>query len=152
MFDLWRHPEVCAHAGPCVDSSGHPISLPASSPRESDRLLQYWLDRARSGNGFRWAVVVASEERFAGAVGFNSLGACAEYAYHLVPRFWGVGLATEASRMAIGWARSEGAQSVELFIPPANDRSVALAQRLGFERSTPARAGAERFLLAGRAA
>lgn len=135
MFELWRDPRVCEHAGPAVDSSGRAIDLPAASRAESDRLLQFWLDRSSAGTGFRWAVVRSGEEDFIGAVGFNVLGACAEYAYHFVPRSWGAGLATEASRLALSWCFASGSESIEAFIEPANAMSIRLAVRLGFERS-----------------
>jgi RimJ/RimL family protein N-acetyltransferase len=135
MFELWRQAEVCEHAGPAFDSSGEQIGLPAGSRRESDRLLRYWLARARDETGFRWAVALSPRSDFIGAVGFNALGSCAEYAYHFVPRYWGAGLATEASRLALSWCFSSGAESVEAFISAANERSIRLAMRLGFEES-----------------
>ena len=133
MFELWRDPAVCEHSGPALDSRGQPIRLPAASHRDSDRLLEYWLDRARDRTGLRWAVVLADRSEFAGAVGFNSLGACSEYAYHFVPRFWGDGLASEASHVALSWSFSSGSESIEVFIDAANIRSVRLAERLGFK-------------------
>ncbi len=136
MFSLWREPEVCRHSGPAVDAEARPIDLPAASADESNRLIDFWLDRARSGSGFRWAVIHRDEDCFTGAVGFNALGECAEYAYHFVPRFWGAGLAAEASRLAFWWAASTGVSSIEAFIEAGNERSIRLAERLGF-RATP---------------
>jgi ribosomal-protein-alanine N-acetyltransferase len=147
MFELWSQPEVCKHSGPAVDSSGRAIELPARAPSESDRLLEYWLDRARAGTGFRWAVVLQDRAEFVGAVGFNALGACCEYAYHLVPRFWGAGLASEASRIAADWAFSHGAESVEAFVEPANPRSVRLVERLGYRRIHQRPEGLTRYIL-----
>jgi RimJ/RimL family protein N-acetyltransferase len=147
MFDLWREPAVCEHSGPAVDSAGLAIPLPAESRSESDRLLHFWLDRARAGTAFRWAVVLREQGAFAGAVGFNTLGACSEYAYHFVPRFWGRGLAAEASRLAVAWAFARGAASIESFIEPANVASIRLAERLGFRPSCTPDAGAPRYLL-----
>lgn len=146
MFELWRRPEVCEHSGPAVDSKGEEICLPASSPSESDRLLRYWIDRARAGTGFRWAAVLRASSRFVGAVGFNSLGPCAEYAYHFIPRYWGAGLASEASRIALSWAFSTGSESVEAFIEPLNSESIRLAERLGFERSHQPEHGPARYV------
>lgn len=132
MFELWSHAEVCRYSGPAVDAAGLPIDLPARSRSDSDRLLEFWLDRAASGTGFRWAARFGDDDEFAGAVGFNALGPCSEYAYHFVPRFWGRGLAAEASRLAIDWAFAGGAESIECFIEPANLASRRLAERLGF--------------------
>ena len=105
MFALWSEATVCEYAGPSRDSTGCSIDLPARSRSESNRLLHYWIERAEAGTGFRWAVILNDNPEFAGAIGFNALGPCSEYAYHLVPRFWGAGLATEASRLALSSVR-----------------------------------------------
>ncbi len=147
MFELWRQPEVCEHSGPAVDSQGQNVHLPARSPRDSDRLLRYWIDRCRAGTGFRWAAVLHTPSRFVGAVGFNSLSACSEYAYHFVPKYWGAGLAREASLIALSWSFSVGSESVEAFIEPANSRSVRLAKRLGFERADHPTGGPVRYVV-----
>jgi len=146
MFELWRQPEVCEHSGTAVDSEGEEIRLPTSSPSDSDRLLQYWIERSRAGTGFRWAAVLEASSRFVGAVGFNSLGACSEYAYHFIPSYWGEGLASEASRIALSWAFSTGSESVEAFIEPLNRESLRLAERLGFERSHQPESGPARYV------
>lgn len=135
MFALWSDAKVCVHSGPATDSAGLSIALPAKTRHDSDRLLEFWLDRARQGTGFRWAVVLRDRDEFAGAVGFNSLGGCSEYAYHIVPRFWGLGLAGEASGVALAWSFAGGAELVECFIEPANVASIRLVERLGFQRA-----------------
>ena len=134
MFALWKEFAVCEHSGPGVDSRGRPITLPARTHHDSDRLLEYWLERAAEGTGFRWAVILEAQQAFVGAIGFNSLGPCSEFAYHFVPRFWGVGLATEGSRLALTWSFSREAEQIEFFIEAANTRSVHLATRLGFTK------------------
>jgi RimJ/RimL family protein N-acetyltransferase len=147
MFALWSEASVCAHAGPAVDAAGVAIELPARSRSESDRLLEFWLDRARSGTGLRWAVILREGGEFTGAVGFNSLGTCSEYAYHFVPRFWGLGIAAEASRIALDWGFSRGADSITCFIEHENAASTRLARRLGFEPQDTASTETPRFLL-----
>jgi RimJ/RimL family protein N-acetyltransferase len=117
MFELWSQPEVCKHSGPAVDSSGRAIELPARAPSESDRLLEYWLDRARAGTGFRWAVVLQDRAEFVGA------------------------------RIAADWAFSHGAESVEAFVEPANPRSVRLVERLGYRRIHQRPEGPSRYVL-----
>ena len=52
MFDLWCEPAVCEYAGPSVDAAGQPIELPARTRLESDRLLQYWLERSQESPAF----------------------------------------------------------------------------------------------------
>jgi len=147
MFELWREPAVCEHSRSAIDASGAAIDLPATSPAESDRLLEYWLERARAGTGFRWAVLARDGGDFIGAVGYNSLGSRAEFAYHLIPRNWGSGLATEASLAALAWAFSTGTEFIECHIDPANARSIALVRRLEFSESKKHEAGTIRFVL-----
>jgi len=146
MFALWREPAVCEYSGPAIDAKGRLLELPAASSATSDRLLEFWLDRAQMGTGFRWAVMLEERSAFIGAVGFNSLGACAEYAYHFNPRYWGAGLATEASRIALSWRFAEGSESVEAFIEDANAPSIRLAERLGF-RVVSGAEGLSRYVL-----
>ena len=147
MFELWSRPEVCEHSGPALDSAGCPIALPAGSSQESDRLIQFWLDRAAAGTGFRWAVEHNADGRFLGAVGFNQLGRLSEYAVHFVPRFWGAGFASEASRLALSWLRAAGCEQVEAFIEPLNQPSIRLFERLGFESAGAGADGTIRFVL-----
>jgi ribosomal-protein-alanine N-acetyltransferase len=147
MYDLWSQAQVCEHSGPATDSAGLAIPLPAASRSESDRLLHFWLDRARAGTGFRWAVMLREEDAFAGAVGFNALGPSSEYAYHFVPRFWKRGLAAEASRLAVAWAFGRGAESIESFIERENVASIRLAERLGFRPDEAATSEVPRYLL-----
>jgi RimJ/RimL family protein N-acetyltransferase len=147
MFALWRQPEVCEYAGGAVDTNGLPIELPAATQAASDRLLQFWLDRASAGTGFRWAVVAHAEPEFIGAVGFNALGPTAEYAYHVSVPHWGQGLASEASRLALAWVFSSGTESVDAYVLEANVRSAALAKRLGFRASGTDAEGLRRWVL-----
>ena len=130
MFRLWKEEAVCRYSGNALDSEGCEILLPAQSPDDSDRLIEFWLARAQAGSGFRWAL--SHEGEFVGAVGFNALGACAEYAYHLHPDAWGAGLAMEASGLALSWVFARGAEAAEAFIEPANGASIRLVERLGF--------------------
>jgi RimJ/RimL family protein N-acetyltransferase len=148
MFDLWREPRVCEYAGEALDTHGQAIALPVESRDDSDRLLQFWLDRARGSSGFRWAVLLRSDNAFVGAVGFNSVGPAAEFAYHFVPSYWGRGLATEASRAAIEWAFSHGASSITCNIEPENSRSIRLASALRFAPTSTQEGGAQVYSLA----
>ena len=156
MFALWSAPEVCAHSGRAFDLHGAEIPLPAQSARDSDRIIAFFQAMQASGTGCRWAMrslVVdapggAVAGAFAGAVGFNALGACAELAYHLHPRFWGNGLMQEACGAALAWVCArEGTQQVEAFIEQDNLASARLAQRLGFLPAQSVKDGAQRYVL-----
>jgi RimJ/RimL family protein N-acetyltransferase len=151
MFALWSAPEVCLHSGPASDSAGLAIPLPASRASDSDRLLGFWLDRAQQGTGFRWAVMAKQDDAFVGAVGFNALGECAEYAYHFLPDDWGKGYAAEAARLALGWVFEYGARNVEAFITSENARSIRLVERLGFTLAETEADPLPRWVLAGSA-
>jgi ribosomal-protein-alanine N-acetyltransferase len=147
MFELWSHPEVCRYSGDARDFEGRSIALPAASTRDSDRIIDFFVRSADSGTAFRWAVVMTSGQ-FIGTAGFNSLGARAEYAYHLHPDFWGKGLMSEASRMALGWLRTRAdCSEAEAFIEPENRASIRFALRLGFRATGEVGNGTDRYAL-----
>ena len=76
----------------------------------------------------------------------DSLGRCAEYAYHLLPRYWHLGLMSEATRAAFEWVREIGCVELEAFIDLANTASVRFAERNGLLRSGESANGAARFV------
>ena len=82
---MWSSPEVCRYSGPAMDLSSRPIRLPAESPTDSDKILEFFLSRKQDGTGFRWALISLDSGSFVGAVGFNSLGEVCELAYHMDP-------------------------------------------------------------------
>ena len=127
---------------------GQPIRLPAVTPPDSDKIIDFFLHGAARGERFRWAVLTKAERRFIGAVGFNALGACSEIAFHLHPAFWGHGYVAEASLAGLQWLRSEpDRERVEAFIAPANVRSIKLATRLGLRATGDAVNGADRYAM-----
>eukprot|EP01035_Chromulina_nebulosa_P014251 gene14251-18874_t len=97
MFALWSQDEVCRYSGAAEDADGLPINLPAASPADSDRILDFFVRRAGAGLGFRWAMITETDEVFIGALGFNHLGTCPELAWHMIPATWGRGFMTEAA-------------------------------------------------------
>jgi ribosomal-protein-alanine N-acetyltransferase len=134
MFLLWSRSEVCRYSGPAVDRAGDPIRLPAESPADSDKIIDFFEEAALAGAGFRWAVIDRASHAFLGAVGFNRLDPTAELAFHLRPEFWGRGFMREAAEAALDWlAVSRPGVAAEAFIEPGNTASVALARRLGFQ-------------------
>jgi ribosomal-protein-alanine N-acetyltransferase len=146
MFDLWSREEVCRHSGPAYDYAHRSIPLPARSPADSDKVIDFFVRSAAEGTRFRWALLTRADGLFVGAAGFNTLRRCSEYAYHLDPRFWGQGLMTEASLMAMAWlAGRPGCTQVEAFIDPANLASIRLATRLGLRPTGESEDGAGRY-------
>lgn len=149
MFELWSRQEVCRYSGPAYDYEQRPIPLPARTPADSDRIIDFFVRSAADGARFRWALLTRAAGRFVGAAGFNTLRRCSEYAYHLHPRWWGEGLMTEASLSALGWlADRPGCTQVEAFIEPANLASIRLAARLGLSPTGETEDGAARYAAA----
>src|SRR3990167_2325866 len=103
MFALWSRPEVCEFSGGASDIEGRPIRLPAQTPDDSDKIIDFFAHGAARGARFRWAMLTRDDRTFVGAIGFNALGACSELAYHLRPDYWGQGLMTEAAVVAVSW-------------------------------------------------
>lgn len=145
MFAMWSREEVCRHSGPADDADGQPIPLPATSPADSDRIVDFFARRAAAGLGLRWAMITAADGRFAGAIGFNNLTPCAELAYHQSPEFWGQGLMAEAARRVMAWAAETGAREAEAFIEPGNTSSIRLATGLGFRPTGESSGTAARY-------
>jgi ribosomal-protein-alanine N-acetyltransferase len=147
MFELWSNEEVCRYSGAMIDAAGHSISSPVLTIQDSDRILDYWLRARQAGVGFRWALVSRETGSFLGTAGFNTLGTCSEYAYHLHPSEWGRGLMSETTVAALEWASSqESCAEVEAFIDRGNDRSIALVLRNGFEWRAHGTDGTDRYV------
>lgn len=147
MYALWSDAAVCEYSGTVTDYDRVVITMPAASAAESDRIIDFWLRAAADGWGFRWAVILEDGDAFAGSVGFNSLGATSEIAYHLLPAFWGQGIMSEASQAAIAWRRDRSPAAIEAFVDPANAPSIALAERLGLVATDELSEGARRYVM-----
>ncbi len=146
MFELWSCPEIGEFSGPVTDADGNAIQMPATTIRDSDRLIEFWIKAQDAGWGFRWAVLQGDKEAFVGHVGFNSLGECSEIAYHLHPNHWGQGLMSEAAHAALEWRRDfDGCREFEAFIEPENLPSIVLVERLGFQATENFSDGARRY-------
>ena len=145
MFQLWSDPDVCRFSGIVRDHQGRIIPMPTATRSESDRIIDFWQHAAEDGWGYRWAVMMSATEAFTGIVGFNSVTACAELAYHLLPGYWGKGIMSEACRAAIDWQQASGTTELEAFVEPENTASVVLAERLGLTPTDEYTAGARRF-------
>ncbi len=134
MYDLWADASVCKYSGPVTDYRGNVIDTPVASHNESDLIIDFWQRAVADGWGLRWAILSLDEDdAFIGTVGFNSLTACTEIAFHLLPQHRGQGFMTEASEAAIDWRRGIGATEIEAFIEPENISAIALARRLGMK-------------------
>ncbi len=147
VFALWSNAEVCRYSGEAHDWAGRPIALPARSSLDSDKILDFFMRRAAEGSGVRWAVISKQTDRLIGAVGFNAITPTAELAYHFHPDHWGSGYATEACSVVVAWCRSKRPDAaIEAFVEAENPASIRLIRRLGFEKTTTLRDGAQRYV------
>lgn len=146
MFKLWSDPAVCEFSGVVTDYDQNVIPMPASSQSESDRVIDFWLKAAKDGWGFRWAVIDKETNSFTGTIGFNSVTACAEIAFHLIRDYWGQGIMSEAGKAAIDWCGQSGRTEIEAFIEPDNKGSIALSERLGLTATDVFSEGAQRYM------
>jgi RimJ/RimL family protein N-acetyltransferase len=102
---------------------------------QRDPSLQPWLVRAlvlREGRD------VVGHAGFHGPPGVNGKqdSTAVELGYEVFEQFRRRGLATEATAALIGWARDEhGVRRFILSIAPANEPSLAIAAKLGFEHT-----------------
>lgn len=146
MFALWSSPEVCRYAGPIFDMYGRRVLSPVPTVSESDKIVAFWLDAAVQGWGCRWALLLLASDTFIGTVGFNSLGACSEYAYHLIPDHWGQGFMPEATDPVFDWAVAErSCREIEAFFDAENQRSLSFVERQRFVRSGVTNDGTIRY-------
>jgi RimJ/RimL family protein N-acetyltransferase len=88
-----------------------------------------------------WAVEERASGAFAGLVGLNHPAHFpeVEIGWTLMDGFEGRGLATEGARAVLDWTwGNTGLASVTVYVDPANDRSIRVAERLGGVRDSHA--------------
>lgn len=147
MYDLWSDAAVCKYSGVVTDYDKNIIETPVKDISQSDLIIDFWNKAANDGWGLRWAIILESENEFTGTVGFNSCADYFEIAFHLLPAYWGQGISTEAAKAAMNWAQDNGALGIEAFIEPANEASIALAERLNLKATGQFSEGAQRYQL-----
>jgi RimJ/RimL family protein N-acetyltransferase len=93
--------------------------------------------RARSGQGYSFAICAPSA---VGQIGLWPREDVASVGYWLVPAARGRGLAARALAVLVGWASANGHRSLEVFVEPWNEASLATARRCGFTEAGMVRA------------
>ena len=87
---------------------------------------------------FQWAITAPDTDRLVGTVtlvDWDRANRRCEIGFILHPSAWGRGLASDAARTVIRWAREHmGLHRVEADVEPPNAASLKLLERLGFER------------------
>jgi RimJ/RimL family protein N-acetyltransferase len=117
-------------------NGGTPLTR-AESDAVSERVAEHWADY---GFGL-WAVIVRESGRVVGFAGichplwFPAYASEIEVGWRLHPDVWGQGYATEAGREALRIGFGERAlREIMALVHPDNDRSAAVATRLGMVR------------------
>ena len=128
---ILQHPEVHRHFGP------DPMGAEECWRRLMAAVGGWQL------NGFgTWGVELKSESRLVGSLGLFTawrdlepeFGEEPEMGWIMAAETHGQGLATEACQAVLGWAEANLAPTpIWAIIAPANDPSIRLAHRLGFE-------------------
>jgi RimJ/RimL family protein N-acetyltransferase len=128
ILSLWTDPRATQFIG---------------GPRDPGLILEHFSEYAEDPEGYSdredewwWSIVGAADGEF---FGLSSLitkqveGATAvEIGYFLLPKYWGRGYATEASRLVIGYAFEVlELDSLIALIDPANGASRGVALKLG---------------------
>lgn len=122
---------------PVIESWLRPSPLPPFTPQILDELIDgdcaHWSD-----HGFGpWVLIDRETGAFAGRGGlaWTSVEGTAEVElpWSVEPHLHNRGLATEAARAAVEWARELGFEEVVALVLPANRASCRVAEKVGFE-------------------
>jgi ribosomal-protein-serine acetyltransferase len=130
--EFLRHVEaIRPHLAPWIPFAATVVDLDSARA-----FLQRYADRMAADDGRLYAIRVGGE--LAGGVLFRTFDAASgvcEVGVWLAPEAEGRGLVTRAVTHMIDWAvEARGMQRVEWHTDPANERSAAVARRLGMRR------------------
>lgn len=129
MFDLGSRPEVLQYLA----------EAPLTDIEQSREVIRYVQKQyAEHGIG-RFAVEWKATGEFVGWAGLKyltePLNGCVNYhdlGYRLLPRFWSMGIATEASRASLDFGFEQmGLEKIYAGIMPSNAGSCAVARKVG---------------------
>lgn len=126
-FDHFSIPEIAV-------GQGFPPPRDIEGAREE--LEQYIVGLFEKGLGYRWGIRMKGQEDIIGSVGFYAWEKEHEKArmgYDLRPAYWGKGIMREALERAIRFGFEDmGLNRIEVTVMDTNERSIALANKLGF--------------------
>jgi len=135
-YEIYRDPEVCEFIRP---------DGPETSVENQREMLQKIITRYQElGNGFNcWAIVEKESDRVIGSAMLKPLPGHdeIEVGWHLGRWVWGKGYATESGGRLLEYGFKElGLQRIVAVVDPKNDRSLAVARRLGMNEEGIVRA------------
>ena len=112
---------------------------PHSSPKVTIDLVDTWVHQYKFRTTYNWCIELSCDKgnRLAGNIAVTRRGdSSAELAYLIAPRFWGMGLASEAVRAVCSHLfETVGYSAVLLRIPAENKKSRRVAEKCGFTLS-----------------
>ena len=112
-----------------------PGPLPRSAAVEKFQLIQHKIESTGLGP---WVLELPDDADFIGYLGLSiptrelPCGPCVEIGWHLHPRYWGHGYATEAAQEAMRWGFEEHLlEEIVAFTVPENIASIGIMNKLG---------------------
>lgn len=129
MFDLDSRSEVAKYL----------LTPPLTAIEQSREIIRYVLRQYEEHGIGRFAVEWKATGEFVGWAGLKFLTEpinghvnCHDLGYRLLPKFWGMGIATEASRASLDLAFNQmGLQKVYAGALPENVASCTVLQKIG---------------------
>ncbi len=105
---------------------------------QAENIIESFRQTFESGRGIRWGIVIKETGAFIGTVGLNNLnlkGKKAEIGFELHPSHWNKGYVSEAVKEVLAYCFGElGLFRMGAVTFPENGASIALLQKLGFEK------------------
>ena len=112
--------------------------LVAKSVQDAENLIKKFEALLQSNDGIVWALSLRTNPKLIGTLGYHRLSKenyRAEIGYMLHPDHWHKGLMTEGVSKVIDFAfRTLGFHSLEGHVNPANQPSIEVLKRQGFEK------------------
>ncbi len=121
---LWGNPDVTKYI--CASGKFRPEEVAARLQRELKNNVEYQMQY--------WKISELESDALIGCCGLSPHGEnCCELGYHLLPRFWGKGYATEAAGAVVAYAFANF-PCTEIFAMhhPKNAASKNVLMKLGF--------------------
>ncbi len=114
------------------------ISVGGFSRAEIENRLSKEVDLGKSLGVQYWPIFLLDNDNFAGCCGFHPESGntiVLELGYHLLPEYWGKGLAREAAACCIAWARDTlKTREIKAGHHPQNAPSGKVLIKLGFRQ------------------